>query len=364
MTDSNTKPDKGFLRDLDTRITDCVNELKLDDSQMKSFRFMKPKQTVAELSFVMDGGKNEMDIPIMEERNKELFGIISLVDLVRFLPPGDKLPKQYFVDENKQTELQKLQNAVTNFIKENGYRTIEDAFAEQLEVFYERFHAEKSAVRILDKDFLKDVFQKLIDATDGKIKYRTLPIVKHDPKNKNEFVVRRMWSYIDALKLIIDMKEKGTASLLTEEIGDKVCTKKVYTLKQNDTLSQALLNLQQLSFYPTHLPITEAGDFTAGKTVVKGIVDEVLINTLEHDIFRQDLAAMPISYIATPIKRQETVKLDTKISDLIQILINRRTKPTAILVGEYNPTTNEFEMDGIVNYVDLFNRILEWAKES
>jgi CBS domain len=362
MTDSNQKLEKCFLEKLDAQIISEFTHKSY--TPMANFTFMNPKETVAELAFNMNDGKTERDMPIMEGRNKKLLGIISLVDLVRFLPPGDKLPKKYFFDKNKQERLKALEKEVIAFIDKKGAITIEKAFEEQLDSFSERFQVQNSAVRIRDKSFLKDLFQKLIDATGGEIKYRTLPIVKHDQKNSGCFTINRMWSYIDALSLIIEMKDQGTASLLTENVDTKVCTKNVYTLKQDDTLSQALLNLQQLPFYPTHLPVTGAGGFTAGRTAIKGMVDEVLINTLQHDIFRQDLAAMPIHYIASSIKQQETVKLDTTIGNSIEKWIQRYTKPTAILVGDYNQTTNEFEMDGIVNYVDLFNRVLELSKES
>jgi hypothetical protein len=358
MTDTNEKSNKGFFEQLDAvQIKTCDKELELDKDTVRKFTFMRPQQTLADLYFVMNGGRTERDIPIMEERNKELIGIISLVDLVRFLPPGDKLPKKYFAE--KQQQLTDLDKAVNTFIKENQSITIEKAFEEQIQKFSDRFQAQDNNACILDDRPLNSLFQSLIDATNGEIKYRTLPIVKPDTHNKGVLKVRRMWSYIDALKLI---KEKGNASFLKETV-DKVCTKSVYTLKQDNTLSQAFLNLQQLQFYPTHLPITAEGGFTTCKTHVTGIVDEVLINTLQHDIFGQDLAAMPINYIATPINRHEIVQLDTTIGDLIQILITRYTKPTAILVGDYQ-APNEFKMDGIVNYVDLFNRILEWAKET
>jgi CBS domain-containing protein len=35
-----------------------------------------------------------IDMPIMEAKNQALMGIISIVDLVKFLLPGDKLPRK------------------------------------------------------------------------------------------------------------------------------------------------------------------------------------------------------------------------------------------------------------------------------
>ncbi|MBD1936524.1 CBS domain-containing protein [Microcoleus sp. FACHB-68] len=359
MPDTNQKSDKGFFADLyDQQIMACVKELKLDDPTMRQFTFKKPKDTLSELALVIKCCDSILkaipSIPIMEDRNKELIGIISLVDLLKFLPPGDKLPKKYFA--NNQTQLIALLQEVNAFILKNQSITIEEAFSIELENF------SGNAVHILDSLFLNDLFQSLIDAADGKIKYRTLPIVRHDPDNGG-FEVRRMWSYIDALQLIIEMKDRGTDSFLQEKVAT-ICTRSVYTLKQDDQLSQALINIENLSFFPTHLPITAAGGLTTGRTPVSGIVDEALIYTLLHNIFSQALAAMPISYIAKPIQPKEIVKLDTKIGDLIEIFINRLTKPTAILVGDYNKKTKEFEMDGIVNYVDLLNRFLAWSKES
>jgi hypothetical protein len=171
-----------------------------------------------------------------------------------------------------------------------------------------------------------------------------------------------MWSYLDALRLI---KEKGTPSLLPEKVNTICKTTSVYTLKQDNTLSEAFFNLNNLPFYPTHLPMTKTGGYTEERpTVVEGVIDEVLINTLPHDIFRKDLADMSISYITKPVNSKEIVTLDTTIGDLIEILITRHTKPTGILVGNYDQRKREFTMNGIVNYVDLFNYVLRWAQSN
>jgi len=309
---------------------------------------LKPENTVADLAMTMDDGKATRNVPIVmpdypENKDQahigEFQGIITLVDLLRFLPPYDGFPTEYL---EKNFNLNQIYQAIRSFNQDNGSEKISDIFEEELQ----------GLPTTLNEDSpLKDLFEKHIQITKGKRKCRTLPVIK--PAKGNSHCILGMWEYTHALELI---KEKGGQIISGKNVSD-VCYKGPFnTLDEDSTLAQVREQLTAPPYY-THIPIKT----TDGSAVI-GFVDEISFYTFQHSIFDRYWRGMPIKEIVKKVKKQDVVELNTPISELIDRFVKKRTKPTAILVGKIED--GKFNLQGTVNYVDILEKFIDWVEKS
>lgn len=309
---------------------------------------LTPEDKIADLAMTMDDGKATRNVPIVmpdrpEELNQahigEFQGIITIVDLLRFLPPYDGFPTEYL---EKKFNLNAIYQEIRSFNNENGSEKISDIFQEELQ----------GLPTTLDEySPLKDFFKKHLQIAEGKRKCRTLPVIKPAQKSSSHCIFG-MWEYTDALELI---KEKGGEIISGKFVSD-VCYKGPFeTLNENSTLAQVREKLIAPPYY-THIPIK-----TTDGSIVTGLVDEILFYTFQHPIFAQCWRDMPLKEIVKKVKKQDIVELNTPIYELIDKFVKKRTKPTAILVGKFED--GKFDMQGIVNYIDIFNKFIEWVEK-
>lgn len=309
---------------------------------------LTPEDTVADLAMTMDDGKATRNVPIVipdDPKNPDqahigqFQGIITLVDLLRFLPPYHGFPTEYL---EKKFDLNQIYQEIRSFNNENGSQKIEDIFQDELQGLPTTLNEDSS---------LKDFFYKHIQITQGKRKCRTLPVIK--PAKGNSHYILGMWEYTHALELI---KEKGS-EIISRKVVNDVCYKGPFdTLNEDSTLAQVREKLIAPPYF-THIPIktTDGSAFT-------GLVDEILFYTFQHPIFAQCWRDMPLKEIVKKVKKQDIVELNTPISDLIDKFVKKQTKPTAILVGKIED--GKFKMEGIVNYIDILEKFIKWVEES
>lgn len=307
---------------------------------------LTPDDTVADLAMTMDDGRATRNVPIVIPDNPkisdqahigEFQGIITLLDLLIFLPPYDGFPTEYL---GKKFDLDKIYQEIRSFNNENGSQKISDIFQEELEGL---------PITLNEDSQLKEFFVEHTKITQGKRKCRTLPVIR--PVKVNSQCILGMWDYTYALELI---KEKGS-QIITGKTVDDVCYKGPFdTLDEKSTLAQVREKLIAPPYY-THIPIKE----TDGSAVT-GLVDEIFFYTFQHRIFSQCWRDMPLKEIVKKVKKQDIVELNTPISDLIDKFVKNRTKPTAILVGKIEG--GKFEMQGIVNYIDILNKFISWVE--
>jgi len=308
---------------------------------------LKPEDTVSDLAMIMDDGRGTRNVPIVipddssnpeQAHIGEFLGIITLVDLLRFLPPYDGFPTEYL---EKKYKLKDIYHDIRSFTTENGSEKISDVFQEELQ---------NLPTRVNENMQFKDLFKLHIQITAGQRKCRTLPVIR--PGKANSSMIVGLWDYTDTLKLI---KDKGT-EIITAKTVDDICYKGPFdTLNENSTLPEVRSKLIAPPYY-TNIPI-RAADTGA----VTGIVDEIQFYTFQHRIFNQCWLDMPLKEIVKKVKRRDIVELNTPITELIDKFVKNPTKPTAVLVGKFED--DKFEIQGIVNYIDVIEKFIKWVED-
>jgi hypothetical protein len=328
----------GDIRNLGIKITEVPSIW--DKSQEVISNSLKSTDTIADLKFFMDQMRVR-EVPIIDGTSGPVLEIVNLVDLVRFLPPDERLPRKWMASQGYN--LAQLESEVTQFIEENSSVAIRDAFSDLFEA------REDTPVPSFNADSkLRELFQVLIDNHYQIHKYLTLPIMDNDVTGKK---VRRMWSYIDGLKLIQSDKSPEVEDFLSKTVNE-ISIKEVVTLNESNTLADASLKFSTLRFFPTHLPLRS----DEKSNIVKGLVDDIVLSTLTHRIFRS-LGKMPLRVISTPFSIKDTVKPSDSINTLIDVLVKRPQQPITVMVGEMSE--RGFLLQGIVNFVDIFSSFLK-----
>lgn len=270
-------------------------------------------------------------VPVLDAKTGKLVGVVSLVDVAKVLTPQNtKLPIEYL--SQKRFDMTQLSNANEQMrLKTVG------------EVFDFLFDLELPV--ILWTKTLEDAIKQLIRRDENNRRHRTLVILDDSERER----VVGTFSYVDALRIIRDGEGIGT---FLGQTANNVLTSKVVTHTQNDCLQDASFTLGGLF---THLPITTVKD---GNTVI-GIVDDVAVATLEHQLLFQVLCDYPLGQMMTKVSDKNAVDPNCPIRTLIGKFVDGHERPTAILVGNYQGA--QFTMAGIISYVDIFRKLLEFV---
>lgn len=313
-------------------LTTPLNQILQGLGDSGKVKTVKTTDTIAHLTCKMEGFKIRT-MPVLDARTGQLVGVVSLVDVARVLTPRSiKLPIEYL--SQKGFDMTQLHNAN----EEMRLKTVGEVFG---------FLFDLELPVILWTKTLEDAIKQLIHRDENNRRHRTLVIL-----DDNERVVGT-FSYVDALRII--RNGTGINGFLGDRTANDVLTSKVVTHTQTDYLQDAIFTLSSGLF--THLPITTVKD----GNIVIGIVDDVAVATLEHELLFDDLHDYPVGKMMTKVSQKNTVKLDCEIKTLIGKFVDGYERPTAILVGEYEG--QEFTMAGIISYVDIFRKLLEFVNQ-
>jgi len=320
-------PEVFFTQLLTTPLKDIIQGLG-DSGKVKT---VKTTDTIAHLTGLMKCFPIRT-VPVLDAKTGKLVGVVSLVDVAKVLTPQNtKLPIEYLSE--KGFDMTQLSNAN----EEMRLKTVGEVFD---------FLFDLELPVILWTKTLEDAIKQLIRRDENNRRHRTLVILDDSERVVGTF------SYVDALRII--RNGTGISAFLGGRTANDVLTSKVVTHTQTDCLQDASFTLGGLF---THLPITTVKD---GNTVI-GIVDDVAVATLEHQLLFNDLCKYPLGKMMTKVSQKNTVKPDCEIKTLIGKFVDGYERPTAILVGEYEG--QEFTMAGIISYVDIFRKLLEFVDE-
>jgi CBS-domain-containing membrane protein len=309
------------------RLKKQLNQILQGLGDSKKVKTVKTTDTIAHLTGLMRCF-NIRTVPVLDTRTGKLVGVVSLVDVVKVLTPGNtKLPIEYLSE--KSFDMTQLHDAN----KEMGKKTVGEVFNFDLKPAF-----------IVWTEVLEEAIKKLIRRDENNRRNRTLVIL-----DAGDRVVGTL-SYVDVLRII----RNGTSieGFLNGRTANDVLTAKVVTLTQTEYLEDAMHTFEGGLF--THIPITAVKD----GNIVIGIVDDVAVATLEHQLLFEDLCYYPLGQMMTKISDKNTVKPECSIKTLIGKFVDGHERPTAILVGDYEG--EQFTMTGIISYVDIFKKLLEF----
>lgn len=300
----------------------------------KSLKWLKPTNSVAKLDTTMCVHKIRT-IPILDDELGKFRGLVSKVDAAKVLtPPQDKLPLERLAKKGFVLDV-----LIAHTTKMGAKQILDqEAFGYLLDV---------DTASLIWTASLEEAINKLLHRENNR-RYRTLPIF--DEGNR---LVGTL-SYVDILRIIKDAR--GIDNFLTGMTASQVLNPKVETRARNQDLTDGIYVLNNLPF--THIPITTE----ESKTTVVGIVDDIAIRTLEHPLLLEYLDDMPLGEIMTKVSAQNTVNPAESVKTLIGKFVDGSERPTAILVGNNNDD-DKFQMAGIVSYVDIFKKLLEFLRE-
>jgi len=290
---------------------------------------VKTTDTIAHLTCKMDIFKIRT-MPVLDAKTGKLVGVLSLVDVAKVLTPRNaKLPTEYL--SQKRFDMSQLFNANEQI----RAKTVGEVFDSILDL--------KPPV-VVETETLEDAIKKLIRRDENNRRNRTLVIL-----DAGDRVVGTL-SYVDVLRII--RNGIGIDGFLNQRTANDVLTSKVVTHTTIECLQDEMLTFDGLF---THIPITTVKD---GNTVI-GIVDDVAVATLEHQLLFEDLCDYPLGQMMTKVSDKNTVKPNLPIKTLIGKFVDGHERPTAILVGENEG--EDFTMTGIISYVDIFRKLLEFV---
>ena len=311
---------------LTDRLKKQLNQILQGLGDAKKVKTVKTTDTIAHLTGKMECFKIRT-MPVLDAKTGRLVGVMSLVDVAKVLTPRNtKLPIEYLSE--KGFDMTQLHNAN----KEMGKKTVGEVFNFDLKPAF-----------IVWTEVLEEAIKQLIRRDENNRRNRTLVILDAGDRVVGTF------SYVDALRIIRD--GTGLGGFLDERTANDVLTAKVITLTKIECLQDAMFTFGGLF---THIPITTVKD---GKIVI-GIVDDVAAATLEHELLYEDLCDYPLGQMMTKVSDKNTVKPNCSIKTLIGKFVDGHERPTAILVGDYEG--EEFTMTGIISYVDIFRKLLEF----
>ena len=303
-----------------------LNQILQGLGDAKKVKTVKTTDTIAHLTGLMKCFKIRT-VPVLDAKTGKLVGVVSLVDVAQILTPGNtKLPIEYLSE--KGFDMTQLHDAN----KEMGTKTVGEVFNFDLKPAF-----------ILSTEVLEEAIKKLIHRDENNRRNRTLVILDAGDRVVGTF------SYVDALRIIRD--GTGIDAFLLKYTANDVLTSKVSTLTKIQCLKDAMHTFNGLF---THIPITTVEN----GNIVIGIVDDVAVATLEHELLYEDLCDYPLDKMMTKVSDKNIVKPDCSIKTLIGKFVDGYQRPTAILVGDYQ--SEQFTMTGIISYIDIFRKLLEF----
>ncbi|MEG4840611.1 CBS domain-containing protein [Microcoleus sp. B9-D4] len=306
-----------------------LNQILKGLGDSKKVKTVKTTDTIAHLTGKMECFKIRT-MPVLDAKTGKLVGVVSLVDVAKVLTPRNtKLPIEYLIE--KGFDMTQLHDAN----KEMGKKTVGEVFDFDLKPAF-----------IVWTEVLEEAIKQLIRRDENSRRNRTLVILDAGDRVVGTF------SYVDALRIIRD--GIGINAFLLNYTAHDVLTAKVITLTQIECLQDAMFTFGGLF---THIPITTVKD----GNIVTGIVDDIAVATLEHHLLYEDLCDYPLGQMMTKVSDKNTVEPNCPIKTLIGKFVDGHERPTAILVGDHQG--EQFTMAGIISYVDIFRKLLEFVEE-
>jgi CBS domain-containing protein len=314
-----------------------------DTKVIGSMKSLQPTDLVAVLDATMKrgglGGKPIRHVPIIEPEDPkqpqrgELRALISKIDVATLLsPPWDLIPKE--VIDQGMIDLISLSQDIKSVSRQSIKVAFQELFSGTPPKIYWKGTLE-DAMNLLTSTYKFDA-----GGITKTRRYKTVPVF-NDQKT-----LIGMLSYMDFLREIKDRDEahssflKKTAKDLLKEIGQKI--EGIETMDSDGSIFEATGLFSRVPF--THLPI-KTGEF------VTGVIDDVLVNTYEHQALISAFATVPLAKLATPIKPgKNVVSLNDPLSEVIERFF-LDDRPTAVLVGEMRD--GKFQMKGIISYLDI-----------
>lgn len=320
---------------LERKVTELLqkplNQILPGLGDAKKVKTVKTTDTIAHLTGKMECFKIRT-MPVLEAKTGKLVGVVSLVDVAKVITPRNtKLPIEYLSE--KGFDMTQLNDAN----KEMGKKTVGEVFDSILDF--------KPPV-FLQTGTLEDAIKQLIRRDENNRRNRTMVILDV------ERVVGTL-SYVDALRIIRDGTDIN--AFLNGRTANDILTSKVVTHTQIECLQDAMFTFGGGLF--THIPITTVKD----GNIVIGIVDDVAVATLQHELLYDDLHDYPLGQMMTKVSDKNTVSPNCPIKTLIGKFVDGHERPTAILVGENEG--EDFTIAGIISYVDIFRKLLEFVDE-
>lgn len=308
-----------------------INQILQGLGDAKKVKTVKITDTIAHLTGKMECFKIRT-MPVLDAKTGKLVGVVSLVDVAKVLTPRNtKLPIEYLLSDKKGFDMTQLNDAN----KEMGKKTVGEVFDFDLKPAF-----------IVWTEVLEEAIKQLIRRDENGRRNRTLVILDAGDRVVGTF------SYVDALRIIRDAI--GINAFLLNYEANYVLTSQVITLTQIECLQDAMFTFNGLF---THIPITTVKE----GNIVIGIVDDVAVATLEHQLLYEDLCDYPLGKMMTKVSDKNTVEPNCPIKTLIGKFVDGHERPTAILVGDYEG--EQFTMTGIISYVDIFRKLLEFVEE-
>lgn len=355
----------------------------LEDAKVISDNFcsIKISNTLSQV-FSLITLLNPTDLIITDDEGKFSGIVSSLSVFLEFTPPLQNVPFKY---KNKMIKI----DQASEFIIRKGKKMIGEIFS--MDKNYCFFQKRKQV------DYALDEFCKLYRAPDDQ---SLIPILNDDQTIRGVVTCKGILEYLKNDRLLDESKvenllEKlsstetylahsytllpeetlesalyainylpieyilicsGINAFLNQKYANDILNRTVVTHTENDCLHDAMYTLEQ-SFF-THIPITRLGV----ENLVLGSVDDVAVATLSHKLLFDDLIEYPLGQMMNKVSDKNTVDPNCSIRKLIGKFVDGHERPTAILVGDFDEN-NQFIMAGIISYVDIFRKLLEFIDE-
>lgn len=319
---------------------------KLVEPLAGRIKFVSSNDNIANLVTKMKIN-NIRTMPVLEtaDSDSKLLGLISKVDVAKYLPPSsDLLPEKRL--KQRKFDFQALYKLNQKVAREK---------IGQVGQFQPLFDGSIYSDSLRMGDTLQDVINRFLERGTNNRRYRTFTILDDSPTPvlDDSPKLTGVLSYLDIIQVIID-NYRDLRGFYEYTVAD-LTTKDVETLSMEDPFNLAAFTLEQNPF--THIPIKENPE----SNKVVGIIDEVVIASLSHPLIFDDVFEMPVKDVMSKVSVNNTVNPNDSLDKLFGKFRNF-DKPTALLVGDWE--SGEFELSGIISYIDVFKKFRDFLQEN
>jgi hypothetical protein len=280
-------------------------------------------------------------IPILE--NNLFAGIVTESDAAMYLPPRiqflpiDALKKDGF-------NLSELTEGSKPFKK----KTVKEVFDSILNIKED----EKISVIESSTSFYEAITCFTKPGANNR-RYRTI-IIREEGKYLATL------SYLDVFEILLNRDNFDViGGLLGKKINDVLPQKLIDISSKTDCLADAIYTLDHNLY--THLPIA-----SSGSQDVIGMIDEVMIRSLQYKVIYNRLADMELGKILQ-IQRQNfrdmTVRSDETIKDALEKFTQSKIRPKTLLVGRLNEDETVVTLENTFSYSDLMRIVIKFMDE-
>lgn len=307
--------------------------------KLKKLRSLSSDATIPKLTGAMSTFRIRT-MPILE---KNVFsGIVTQSDIAKYLPPeAEILP----------TSVLKARNFDFDELNEGSKafktKTIKEVFEEILNI------KDDELIAVLSSDTsLYETIQRFTKKGAKNRRYRTLVI-------RDNIKCDGVLSYLDVFKILLNQEHADVmGGLLSQKIGALLPAKKIVITPETDSLCDAIFTLNRNLF--THLPIAESGTAT-----VVGLIDEVMVRSLQYDVIYEYLEDMELSKILEIQRPNFGAMLLPETATFKQALekfTSSAIRPTTLLIGEMNGASSAV-VENTLSYVDMMHITLKFMDD-